>query len=54
MKLEEEKKARIERKYEKYLKYGHAQAGLRGKGYRGSSGGRGSGIRGRGHGEAVA
>lgn len=34
IKLEEEKKARNERKYEKYLKYGQLQDGQRGDGYK--------------------
>jgi len=48
MKLEEEKKARNERRYEKFLKYGQTQGGLRRSFGRGVSGGRGSGMRGRG------
>ena len=48
MKLEEEKKARNERRYEKFLKYGQTQGGLRGNFSREGSGGRRSGIRGRG------
>src|SRR6266496_2801007 len=50
MKLEEEKKARNERRYEKFLKYGHAQGGSRGKFNRGFSRRRVSGMGGRGDG----
>ena len=54
MKLEEEKKARNERRYEKFLKYGHDQGGggSREKFYRAFYRGRVSGMGGRGGGAA--
>jgi hypothetical protein len=45
MKLEEEKKARNERRYEKFLKYGQTQGGARKSFNRAVSGGRGTRIR---------